>query len=138
MALDKSILNQKLRSAYTDAWNTFIAVLTNNATSTNPVEKPQPIAIQQASITFANQIADAIDDYIKSAEIIIPAGIDVAVTATSVVSGDGASSDTPPAAGSASTTTSTATLTASEVADQINEASYIGKSTANSPKATIS
>jgi hypothetical protein len=138
MALDKPTFNQQIRKAYEDGWKTFIAVLDNNATSANPVEKPQPVAISQAATVFANQIADAIDAYIKSADIIVPAGIDVSVNASSVVSGGDAApaaaegSATPPAAGAA------ATLTPVEVADQINAATYTGKSTANSPKATIS
>ena len=132
MALDKAKLNQQLHKAYADGWNTFIAVLTNNAKSANPAQYPQPIAIEQAATTFANQIADAIDAYIKSAEIIVPAGIDVAVTANSVAASGTAASTVAPAAGAA------ATLTASDVATQINNATYKGKSTANSPKATIS
>lgn len=138
MALDKTLLNQQLNAAYTEAWNRFIAVLDNNATSANPVEKPQPAAISQAATVFANQVADAIDAYIKSAEIVIPQGIKVEVNANSAAP-ESSPAPTPPASGAASgAATSSAILTASDVSSQINSAEYSGTSTEDSPKAKIS
>jgi hypothetical protein len=139
MALDKPVLNQQLNAAYTQAWNTFIAVLENNATSANPVEKPQPVAISQAAAVFANRVADAIDDYIKSAEIVIPQGIKVEVNANSTAP-ESSPSPTPPASGAAASgaAASAAILTASDIASQINSAEYSGTSTEDSPKAKIS
>lgn len=136
MALDKNLLNQQLNAAYTGAWNTFIAVLNNNATSANPVEKPQPVAIQQAATIFANQVSDAIDAYIKSAEIVIPQGIKVEVNANSTASASAPSTSTP-AAGAASTT-SAAIITPADISSQINSAEYSGTSIEDSPKAKIS
>ena len=139
MALDKTLLNQQLNAAYTGAWNTFIAVLENNANSANPSQKPQPVAISQAATIFANQVADAIDAYIKSAEIVIPQGIKVGVNANSVAAEGPA---TPPPATDASSTSSTpaaaGVLTAADVASQINTTEYTGTSTEDSPKAKIS
>ena len=141
MALDKDALNQQLNKAYSDGWKTFIAVLDNNSNSANPVEKPQPVAIQQAATTFANQVADAIDAYIKSAEIVIPQVIKVEVTANSTAAAS-APSTSPPAADASSSTaaasTSAAILTATDVSSQINSTEYTGTSTEDSPKAKIS
>ena len=139
MALDKPPFNQQIQKAYADGWKTFIAVLDNNAASANPVEKPQPVAIEQAATVFANQVADAIDAYIKSADIVIPEGIKVGVNANSVAAEGPA---TPPPATDASSTSSTpaaaGVLTAADVASQINTTEYTGTSTEDSPKAKIS
>jgi hypothetical protein len=139
MALDKTLLNQQLNTAYTAAWNTFIAVLENNANSANPSEKPQPVAISQAATIFANQVSDAIDSYIKSAEIVIPQGIKVEVNANSTAP-ESSPSPTPPASDAATSgaAASAAILTATDVASQINTAEYTGTSTEDSPKAKIS
>lgn len=98
MALDKPTFNQQIHKAYSDGWKKFIAVLDANAASNNPVAKPQPNAIEQASDVFANQVADAIDAYIKSATVTVNAGIDVIAT-VSGTGGTGSSSTSSSAAG---------------------------------------
>ena len=139
MALDKDALNQQLNKAYSDGWNTFIAVLENNAASSNPAEKPQPVAIQQAATTFANQVADAIDAYIKSADIVIPQGIKVGVNANSTAAVGPATPPTTTAASSTSATPAAAgVLTSADIASQINATEYTGTSVEDSPKAKIS
>ncbi len=137
MALDKTLLNQQLNAAYTGAWNTFIGVLENNANSANPSQKPQPVAISQAATVFANQVADAIDAYIKSAEIVIPQGIKVEVNANSTAPAS-APATSPPATGSATGSASAAVITPADISSQINSAEYSGTSTEDSPKAKIS
>jgi hypothetical protein len=137
MALDKPTFNQQIQKAYADGWKTFIAVLDNNAASENPVEKPQPVAIEQAATVFANQVADAIDAYIKSADIVIPQGIKVGVNANSVAA-EGPSAPTPATDTTATATPAAAVLTASDIASQINSTEYTGESTEDSPKAKIS
>jgi len=98
MPLDKPTFNQQIHKAYADGWKKFISVLDANAASQNPVAKPQPVAIEQAADVFANQVADAIDAYIKSATVTVNAGIDVIAT-VSATGGTGAGTSTPSAAG---------------------------------------
>jgi hypothetical protein len=110
MALDKPTFNQQIRKAYSDGWKTFIAVLDNNAASNNPVAKPQPVAIEQASDVFANQVADAIDSYIKSATVTVNAGIDVIATISGTGSTGGSTTGGTGAAPLGKTAEGTATI----------------------------
>ena len=122
MPLDKTKLNTELNKAYVDSWNTFIGYLIDNSNSKNPSTNPRPAAIDAAAKIFADQVANSIDMYIKSAEIVVPPGTDVTVkattTGTSDIKGTG--------------------ITPADVASTITSATYAGKSISDSPKAKIS
>lgn len=92
MPLIRPTLQMALMEAFRAAMEDFI----DNSKSTENKESANT-AISRASQTFGNKAASAIDDFVKSATIIVPPGQLVATAGTPVAQTGATTAPSPPA-----------------------------------------